>query len=145
MNTVFHTGMTVVLPQWASLVTTISGVLTFPVTNNIITIKNQLAQTNTLATIPYTIGYTWQDEAAQAGIPYANFKNAAGTIIVPSADSVLFAVMEKGGNSLIAGSATTILDLTIPSGATAWPFTSYSYLAMRSTSYRQTCAIKTAM
>jgi uncharacterized membrane protein len=136
--------MTVVLPEWASLVKTISGVLTFPVTNNIITIKNQLAQTNTIATIPYTIGYTWQDEAAQAGIPYANFKNAAGTIIVPSADSVLFAVMEKGGNVANAASPT-ILDMTIPSGATAWPFTSYSYLAMRSTSYRQTCAIKTAM
>jgi hypothetical protein len=52
--------------------------------------------------------------------------------------------MEKGGTKIVQGT-TSLVDLTLPSGATAWPFASYSYLVLRSKAFRQTCAIKTAM
>jgi hypothetical protein len=81
------------------------------------------------------------------GIPYASFKNSAGVVISPTADSVLFAVMEKGNTPIIStttGLPTTLLDLTAPSGITAWPIVTYAYLILRTSAFRQTCALKTA-
>jgi hypothetical protein len=62
-------------------------------------------------------------------------------IIKPNSDSVLFAVMEKGGVPIVPG-VTQFVDLTAPSGATAWPLAGFGYLVVRSQEFRQTCANK---
>jgi hypothetical protein len=54
------------------------------------------------------------DEANTLGVPYANLKSSSGTILKPTSDSVLYAVMEKGGTPLPNGQL--LVDLTVPSG-----------------------------
>lgn len=139
MNNVLHTAMSGISTEWKSMVIQADDILHWPSTINLITIKNQLSQSNTLSTVPYTIGYMWQDEAALAGIPFANFKSSTGAIIVPNADSVLFAVMEKGGVPLVQGESY-LIDLTLPTGTTAWPMSHFSYVQMRTTAVRLTCS-----
>jgi hypothetical protein len=82
------------------------------------------------------------DEAASLGIPLVNFQSSHNVLLVPSYDSVLFAVMEKGGVPVTSGQL--VVDLTIPEGAYAWPMTSYSWLILRKDVYRYSCSIKTA-
>lgn len=80
-----------------------------------------------------------QDEANDLGLSYANFMSSSGDVIVPSSDSVLFAIMEKDAAISPTGG---LMDLTVPSAAAAWPLSSYAYLVLRTTAFRSTCTIK---
>jgi hypothetical protein len=83
----------------------------------------------------------WLDEANNQGITAVSFKQPDGTTLAPTSDSVLFAVMEKGGVKLDSSTGLSA-DLTGNYGTSAWPFTGYCYLILRRLAYRETCAIK---
>jgi hypothetical protein len=65
-------------------------------------------------------------------------------LVQASVESTLFAIMERGGQSItdaVADSEVTINMNT--AGLLAWPMTRYSYLVLRTNTYRQTCRIRT--
>jgi hypothetical protein len=151
LNIVLNTALGAIYPPWrwpgVGITSPATGLLIFPpaVQPNLVTLKSFFSHGTTLSTIPYSIGYMWQDEANNLGIPYASLKNpTTGAIITANADSVLFAVMEKGGTPLVQ-SVLSLLDMTAPTGPSAWPFACWSFLIVRTTTFRQTCAIKNAM
>jgi ABC-type phosphate transport system substrate-binding protein len=137
----------------------------WPYSPPLITVGSFLAAGSTLATTPYALGMYWLDELVQLGLPYASLTSYSGAVIAPNADSVLFAVMERGGVPL--DKLGNLVDLTGVTGPyvllasssrppchhtllvyadrSSWPLTAYSYLVVRGAAFRSTCAIKTAM
>ena len=49
-------------------------------------------------TIPYSIGYSVLSDAAVSLLPMASLINKSQVIVVPTASSVSYAVLDKGGN-----------------------------------------------
>ncbi len=86
--------------------------------------KGNEGVTGAIKNTPNTIGYVELIYATQNKLPVAQIKNAAGTFVVPSADTVMAAA---------AASATTTPDdlrvsITNAAGAQAYPISSYTYL-----------------
>jgi len=76
---------------------------------------------------PYSIGYSVLDDSLQSNLQIAKMINYAGYTITASADSVSYAVMEKGGNFDSNYNAFIVDSLS----HNAWPMSGYTYLVLR--------------
>jgi hypothetical protein len=108
------------------------------------------------------------DDANRLGITYSAMVNSAGNVVLPSVDSLLFAVYERGAqpiaSQISAGIATTnmntvglysyvrhnhiillLLAHCIICNNHSWPLTLPSFVAMRTNTYRDTCKVKTEL
>lgn len=146
VNPVLYRGLYAASTEFAATVTASADAKTiiWPYTANLMRVASYFSLGTIMSTIPNTLSMMWLDEAALLKLPYANLQNSLGRTLVPNSDSVLFAVMERGGIPLNKATGG-LADLTGVTGPTAWPFTAYSYLILRTIGFRQACAIKSAM
>jgi hypothetical protein len=94
MHNILNSAFKATYPQWSSSVKLSTSTLIFPYTANLKMYYNFLSHGNALSNTPYSIGYSWMDEADVLGLTYANIKNAVtGAIISPNSNSVLYAVV----------------------------------------------------
>lgn len=90
------------------------------------------------------LGYSISTEAQLAGMPSVSYLHSAGTTILPSAQSVSFALMEKGADGWDYSNADSFgveIILTNTVGAAAWPMSTFLYLYIDSMISLSTCAV----
>jgi hypothetical protein len=81
-----------------------------------------LAAGSSLSTVPYTLGFFWLDELTQLGLPSSAMLSYTGATLQPTSNSVLFAVMERGGIPLNTATGA-LADLTGVTGVSYYhPF-----------------------
>ena len=90
-----------------------------------------------------SIGYASQSVALELGVDVAAMLNKAGEVVQASAQTVTFAAVELGTQTLAR--TTEMLDLTDGSGSSVWPICTPSYLLVDAVNSRGTCHARAAL
>ena len=119
-SAVFTDYLSKVSPEWKDKVGTGTSP-SWPVGNGG---KGNEGVTGQVKSTPNTIGYVELAYAVQNNLPVAQIKNASGSFITPSIDSVTAAAAASAGNT----PDDLRMNITNAPGAQSYPISSYTYL-----------------
>ena len=88
-----------------------------------------------MSSIPFSLGYADFYDATRGSVAIASLINKAGNIVVASAQTVAFALMEQGG--VFDGRLTA--NLQDGASSSCWPMTGYTYFIIRTNTHIGSC------
>jgi phosphate transport system substrate-binding protein len=147
LNTGIHQAFSIV-PEWNNTIITSyqMQVINYPSNGQkMVLCSSALDAATKWSTEQFSIGLSGLEDANRLGIPWAGMVNRAGNVVYPSTESLSFSAMEKGGQPLspLVQQKAIAMDLSNPTGENAWPMSGFSYIVMRTNTYRSTCRVRT--